>query len=276
MTYFTFEDTLTQIGLGYGFLFLLGMRSMRAQWIALGVILVGYWLAFALYPPPPADFDVTTVGVAKDWPHWMSGFAAHWNKNTNLAWRFDLWFLNIFPREKPFAFNGGGYATLSFIPTLGTMILGLIAGNVFRSKREPLSKVKWFVIAGVIGLTSGWLIGRLGVCPVVKRIWTPSWVLFSGGWCFLLMAAFYILIDVKRWKRWAFPLVVIGINSIAAYCIAELLPGFISATLKTHLGQNSFKVFGGPYEPLLIGACVLIVYWVILFWMYRRKIFLRI
>jgi heparan-alpha-glucosaminide N-acetyltransferase len=276
MTYFTFEDTLTQIGLGYGFLFLLGMRSMRAQWIALGVILIGYWLAFALYHLPAPDFDTTTVGVPKDWPHWMSGFAAHWNKNTNLAWRFDLWFLNLFPREKPFAFNGGGYATLSFIPTLGTMILGLIAGNVFRSKREPLSKVKWFVIAGVIGLVSGWLIGRLGICPVVKRIWTPSWVLFSGGWCFLLMAAFYTLIDVRGFKRWAFPLLVIGMNSIAAYCIAELLPGFFSATLKTHLGQNSFKVFGEPYEPLLIGGLVLIVYWVILFWMYRRKIFLRV
>ena len=276
MTYFTFEDTLTQIGLGYGFLFLLGMRSIRAQWIALGVILVGYWLAFALYHLPAPDFDTTTVGVAKDWPHWMSGFAAHWNKNTNLAWRFDLWFLNLFPREKPFAFNGGGYATLSFIPTLGTMILGLIAGNVFRSKREPLSKVKWFVIAGVIGLVSGWLIGRLGICPVVKRIWTPSWVLFSGGWCFLLTAAFYMLIDVKGWKRWSFPLVVIGMNSIAAYCIAELLPGFFSATLKTHLGQNSFKIFGDAYEPLIIGGLVLIIYWAILFWMYRRKIFLRI
>ncbi|MGE0129664.1 MAG: acyltransferase family protein [Blastocatellales bacterium] len=275
-TYFTFEDTLTQIGLGYGFLFLLGMKSMRIQWSAFGVILVGYWLAFALYPLPAAGFDATAVGVAQDWPHWMSGFAAHWNKNTNLAWAFDVWFLNLFPREKPFAFNGGGYATLSFIPTLATMILGLIAGNVFRGKREPLSKVKWFVIAGVTGLVSGWLIGKLGVCPVVKRIWTPSWVLFSGGWCFLLTAAFYALIDVKGLKRWAFPLVIIGMNSIAAYCIAELLPGFFSATLKTHLGQNSFKVFGEAYEPLLIGGCVLIVYWAILFWMYRRKIFLRI
>ncbi|HKQ76690.1 MAG TPA: DUF5009 domain-containing protein [Blastocatellia bacterium] len=276
ITYFTFEDTLTQIGLGYGFLFLLGMRSMRWQWIALGVILVGYWLAFALYHLPAPDFDTTAVGAPKDWPHWMSGFAAHWNKNTNLAWAFDLWFLNLFPREKPFAFNGGGYATLSFIPTLGTMILGLIAGNVFRSKREPLSKVKWLVCAGMIGLVSGWLIGWTGICPVVKRIWTPSWVLFSGGWCFLLMAAFYALIDVKGWKRWAFPLLVIGMNSIAAYCVAELLPGFFSATLKTHLGQDSFKVLGEAYEPLLIGGCVLIVYWAILYWMYRRKIFLRI
>jgi predicted acyltransferase len=276
MTYFTFEDTLTQIGLGYGFLFLLGMRSTRVQWAAFAVILVGYWLAFALYPAPPAGLDTTAVGVAADWPHWMSGFAAHWNKNTNLAWRFDLWFLNLFPREKPFAFNGGGYATLSFVPTLGTMILGLIAGNVFRGQRDSWGKVKWFVCAGLIGLLSGWLIGRLGICPVVKRIWTPSWVLFSGGWCFLLMAAFYTLIDVKGFKRWAFPLMVIGMNSIAAYCIAELTQGFFSETLKTHLGQNTFKAFGEAYESLLLGGLVLLVYWGILFWMYRRKIFLRI
>ena len=65
-TYFTFEDTLTQIGLGYGFLFLLGMRSMRIQWIAFGVILVGYWLAFALHPPPAADS--TRRLFPQDWP----------------------------------------------------------------------------------------------------------------------------------------------------------------------------------------------------------------
>ena len=58
-----------------------------------------------------------------DWPHLMSGFPAHWNKNSNPAWAFDVWFLNLFPRSEPFRDNGGGYATLSFIPTLATMIL---------------------------------------------------------------------------------------------------------------------------------------------------------
>src|SRR5262245_7522449 len=152
LTYWTFEDTLSQIGLGYCFLFLLGLRPMRDQWIALGVILVGYWAAFALYPLPPPGFAYAEVGVPADWPHLMSGFAAHWNKNSNLAWAFDRWFLNLFPREKPFLFNGGGYATLSFIPTLGTMILGLIAGGILRSERSPWAKLRWFAIAGIAGL----------------------------------------------------------------------------------------------------------------------------
>ena len=276
LTYFTFEDTLTQIGLGYSFLFLLGWQSVRVQWLALGVILVGYWLAFALYPLPSADFDLAWVGVPKDWPHLLTGFAAHWNKNTNFAAAFDYRFLNLFPREKPFVYNGGGYLTLSFIPTLGTMILGLLAGGVLRSERRNWDKAKWFVVAGMVSLASGWLLGWLGICPVVKRIWTPSWVLYSGGWCFLLLAAFYVLIDLQGFKRWAFPLIVIGMNSIAAYCIAELWGGFTAAALKRHFGQNAFKVLGAAYEPLLLGGGVLLVYWLILFWLYRRKIFLRI
>jgi predicted acyltransferase len=275
-TYFTFEDTLTQIGLGYGFLFLLGQRSGLWHWAALGVILAGYWLAFALWPLPAPGFDLTAAGVPQNWPHLLTGFAAHWNKNTNLAWAFDQWFLNLFPRERQFVFNGGGYATLSFIPTLGTMILGLIAGKVLRDKRAPLEKVKWFVLAGVIGLVSGSLIGWLGLCPVVKRIWTPSWVLFSGGWCFLLLAAFYLVIDVRGWKRWAFPLVVIGMNSIAAYCMDHLFTGFIAEALPRHLGAGVFNLAGAAYQPLLLGAAVLLTHWIILYWMYRRKIFLRI
>ena len=275
-TNWTFEDTLTQIGLGYVALFLLGFRPAREQWAAVGLILAGYWAAFALYPLPGPDFDYGKVGVSNAWPHLLTGFAAHWNKNSNPAWAFDTWFLNLFPREKPFAFNGGGYATLSFIPTLGTMILGLIAGGVVRSERAPRAKVKWLAAAGLIGLAAGTALGWLGMCPVVKRIWTPSWVLYSGGWCFLLLAGFYLLIDLWGRRRWAFPLVVIGMNSIAAYCMAHLFDGFIGSSLNTHLGAKLFEVFGQAYEPLVHGALVLLVMWLLLYWMYRRKLFLRI
>lgn len=275
-TYWTFEDTLSQIGLGYFALFMLGSRPVRDQWIALGLILAGYWSAFALYPLPGPDFEYAKVGVPNDWPHLMSGLAAHWNKNSNLAWAFDTWFLNLFPREKPFEFNGGGYATLSFIPTLGTMILGLIAGGMLRSERSSLDKVKWLALAGLVSLVAGAALGWLGVCPVVKRIWTPSWVLYSGGWCFLLLAGFFAVIDWWGRKGWAFPIVVIGMNSIAAYCIAHLFDGFIGKALKTHLGQDAFKLFGDAYEPLVHGAAILFFLWLILFWMHRRKLFLKI
>jgi heparan-alpha-glucosaminide N-acetyltransferase len=275
-TYWTFEDTLSQIGLGYGLLFVLARRPVRDQWISLAFILAGYWTAFALYPPPGPDFDYSKVGVPGDWPHLMTGFAAHWNKNSNLAWAFDTWFLNLFPRERPFAFNIGGYATLSFIPTLGTMVLGLIAGGVLRGERTPWAKVKWLALTGLIGLAAGAALGGLGICPVVKRIWTPSWTLFSGGWCFLLLAGFYALVDIWGRKGWAFPLAVIGMNSIAAYGMAHLFEGFTSEALTTHFGSSVFKSFGSLYEPLVHGALVLLVFWLLLWWMYRRKLFLRL
>jgi predicted acyltransferase len=275
-TYYTFEDTLTQIGLGYGFLFMLGFRPARDQWIAVGLLLVGYWAWFALYPLPDANFDWVKAGVTADWPHNLQGFAAHWNMNTNAAWAFDTWFLNLFPCEEPFTHNYGGYQTMSFIPTLATMILGLIAGGVLRSERTHGRKVLWFVVAGIVSLAAGWLLGYLGVCPVVKRIWTPSWTLFSGGICFLLLAGFYLVIDVWRWKAWAFPLIVIGLNSIAAYCIAHLFEGFLRDSFKIHLGADAFKIFGAPYETLLSGGCILVIYWLILYWMHRQKAYLKI
>ncbi|GAA4467403.1 DUF5009 domain-containing protein [Nibrella saemangeumensis] len=275
-THFTFEDTLTQIGLGYPFLFLLGYRPNRQVWLALAAVLVGYWLAFVLYPLPGPGFDYTAVGVPADWPHHRTGIAAHFNKNSNLAWAFDTWFLNLFPRQKPFSFNGGGYATLSFIPTLGTMILGLLAGRWLRSELTPADLLKRFLIAGVLGLMGGWLLTVTGISPSIKRIWSPGWVLFSGGWCFLLLAAFYYIIDVRRQRDWAFPLVVIGMNSIAIYVLSHLIGGFIIDTFKIHLGQDVFNLFGEPYETLLSGTAVLLVFWLMLYWMYKRKLFLRV
>jgi heparan-alpha-glucosaminide N-acetyltransferase len=85
-----------------------------------------------------------------------------------------------------------------------------------------------------------------------------------------------MLADIWGQKRWVFPLIVIGMNSIAAYCIAHLFEDFVSSSLKTHLGAGVFEVFGSTYQPLLHGAAVLLVFWLILFWMFRRKLFLRI
>ncbi len=267
MTYFTFEDTLSQIGLGYPVLFLLGFKPRRWQWTALGILLFGYWLAWALYPVPGPGFDWQSVGVSATWQHFYTGFAAHWNKNANLGNAFDQWFLNLFPRTSPFVFNGGGYLTLSFIPTLGTMILGLIAGEwVRQGERSRL------LFAGVAGIAAGLVLHFAGICPVVKRIWTPSWTLASGGACFLLLALFLWLGN----RRWLFPFVVVGVNSIAAYLIAHLFEEFILSSFKIHLGAGAFQLFGPGLEPLFRGFAVLLVYWLILYWMYRRKLFLRL
>jgi heparan-alpha-glucosaminide N-acetyltransferase len=275
-TYFTFEDVLTQIGLGYTFLFLLARTRVRVQALAAALILFFYWLAFALTPLPPAGFDSTAVGVPADWPHKLSGFAAHWDKNTNFAHYADVWFLNLFPREQPFAFNGGGYLTLNFVPSLATMIFGLLAGGLLKSSRSHAEKLRLLVIGGAAGLVLGAALHFLGICPIVKRIWTPSWALFSAGWVLLLLAAWYYVVDVKGYKRWAFPFLVVGMNSIAMYFLVHVIVDYTAGALKTHLGQRVFEPFGPLYAPILEGAAVLAILWLMLLWMYRRKIFLRI
>jgi heparan-alpha-glucosaminide N-acetyltransferase len=259
-TYFTFEDTLTQIGLGYPFLFLLAWTRPRRQWIAFGLLLFGYWLAWALYPAQQS-------GV-------YSGFLAHWNKGDNFGNAFDVWFLNLFPHAKPYVANSGGYLTLSFIPTLGTMILGLAAGRWLRD--SAVIPMRRLLAAGAIGIAAGLLLHFTGICPVVKRIWTPAWTLFSGGLCFLFLAGFCWIIEVKGYRKWAFPLVVIGMNSIAAYLMAHLWESFIIDSFRIHLGAHVFAFLGAPYEPFIRGLAVLAVYWAILYWMYRRKLFLKI
>lgn len=275
MTYFTFEDTLTQIGLGYPIAFLLAFARPRWQWTALAIILVGYWAAWAMYPAPGPNFNYAAVGVPPEWHHNFTGFLSHWNKNSNLGQAFDVWFLNLFPREHPFLFNDGGYLTLSFIPTLGTMILGLAAGRWLRAF-EPVIPMKRFLEAAAILIAAALLLHFGHICPIVKRIWTPAWTLFSGGVCFLFLAAFSWVIEVKNCRRWAFPLAVVGMNSIAAYLIAHLWEEFIIRSFHIHFGSGPFALLGPGLEPLVLGIAVMLTYWLVLYWMFRRKLFLRI
>jgi heparan-alpha-glucosaminide N-acetyltransferase len=286
ITNWTFMDTLTQIGMGYVFLFMIGYaRSQLLAWIAVGIILFGYWAAFMLYPLPFDADSLKAIGRSPE-PGRFEGSMAHWNKNANLASDFDYWFLNQFPRAKyekgkvvdnPFVYERSGYTTLNFIPTLATMILGLIAGMWLRADWSGGTKVTAFLIAGGLGLALGEASEWLGICPVVKIIWTPAWVLYSAGWTFLFLAAFYLMIDLMGFWHWAFPLFVIGANSIVAYCAYHwAIRKFISDNYKIHLGSDLFKFLGEEYEPIMQGTFVIVTIWLVLFWMYRNKIFVRI
>lgn len=275
LTYWTFEDTLSQIGFGYPFLFALGLATARVRWISLAAILVGYWLFFVLYTSSP-EWTATAANVPKNWTHDFTGFAAHWNFNHHPAWAFDRWFLNLFPRTNEFIGSGGSYSTLSFIPTLGTMLLGLIAGQWMKDRTSAGEPVRKLIIAGAACIAIGMLLDVTGICPSVKKIWTPAWTLVSGGWCFLFMAAFYAVIDLQGYKRWAFPLVVIGMNSIAMYVLVHTTGDFISKAITTHFGKAPFHIFGDTFAPMLHGAAMLMILWLILLWMYRRKLFLKI
>lgn len=276
-TNFTFEDTLSQIGLGYLALFALAFYTRKIQWIACGAILIAYWALFALWPLPGPDFKYAEVGVAApNAPQLLPGFQAHWNMNSNPAWAFDVWFLNLFPREKPFTHNGGGYSTISFIPTLATMILGLIAGGMIKDSKKPWKTGLQFLLLGAALFAAGYGLGEAGVCPVVKKIWTPSWVLFSGGLCFAALGAFVWVCDAAGLSALFWPIRIIGANCIFVYVVIHWWNGFIQSNIKTHLGQNIFKTFGAGYEPLVAGAATMLVYWLIVAWMDKNRVRIRI
>ena len=273
-TSFIFTNVLGQIGLGYSFLFLLAGRGWRLQLGALLAIAALSWAAFVQHPLPPPDFPYTQLGVkAAELPEvLLPGFFAHWNKNANFASHFDLWFLNLFPTERPFTGNPGGYTTLNFVPALLTMLLGLIVGERLRGDGDQRAKLLWMLKVGAASLLTGLLLGAIA-CPLVKRIWTPSWALYSGGIVTLVLAALFWIVELQGWKKWTAPFVIVGMNSIAIYLMDQLLPAWIVTTLKIHLGP---EIFSGPFGIVGQRCAVLLVLWLICWWMYRRKIFLRI
>jgi predicted acyltransferase len=115
-----------------------------------------------------------------------------------------------------------------------------------------------------------------GVCPIVKRIWTPSFALFSGGICLITLGLLYALMDIAGWRRWAYPAVVVGANSIAAYALIHLTGEWVVVTVRHHFGDTPYNFLGAEYQPLLENLSVGIFVWLICLWMYRRHIHVRI
>lgn len=277
-TYWTFEDTLSQIGLGYLPLVLIALAPRIITWLAIAIILLGYWLVFAAFQLPAEGFDYAAVNaLTAEEALPLDRFAAHWNKNSNFAWWFDTWFLNLFTRESAFEFNRGGYSTLSFIPTLATMLLGLVAGRWLRqgsSNKQVLTK---FAAAALIGIAAGIVLDVTDICPNVKRIWTPSWVLYSGGWCFLTLGVLHAICDIAGYRRWSYFFAVFGVNSIVAYTMEWFMPEFIQSNMTIHFGGSwARSIVGEIYEPLLVGCVGMAIIWSILWYMHRQRIYIKL
>ena len=271
-------NVLTQIGLGYPFLFLLWGRSLRTHVITAVALLVGVWALYTFYPTPginPAT-GAPQVGVSAEWAQaHLKDISPAWHKNANVGHAVDLRVLNALPRREPFVFNVGGYHAINFIPSLATMLFGLMCGELLRSGRSPQRKLVVVILAGLAGLGAGIALSWAGV-PIVKRIWTPSWALYSAGWCCLILAALYGVIDLRGWRAWSFPLLVVGMNSIAIYCMEMTMKGWTAKTLQTHFGPDLFNALGKANAPFVQYTLVGLVFWLVCYWMYRRKIFLRI
>ena len=304
-TNWSFMNVLTQIGLGYTCLFLLWGRSFRTQAEAAVLLLAA---TYFFYPhagidlktgvPIHAAEGATNVGVTAEWAQQnLASVGRAWHKNANAGHFVDKqWILSHVPRQEPFAYNGGGYQTINCITSLVTMLFGLMCGELLRSQREASYKLLSLLVGGALGLGLGYGLHLSGYCPLVKRIWTPSWTLYSTGACCLILALLYSVIDVIGLRGWAYPLRVVGANSIAMYCMSQLLKPWTRNALETHFGDQVFQLkvkFGEEYyrlmfidesqdhiielyEPTIQAVTVGLVFWFVCFWMYRNRVFFRI
>jgi predicted acyltransferase len=163
-----------------------------------------------------------------------------------------------------------GWGTiLSTIPTVSTTILGLLVGELLLSPRTQAQKLRAMIALGLVCLAFGFALSP--IVPIVMKMWTTSYGLASAGWACLMLAGFYWLIDVKSNNRWTLALAVFGANSIFIYMFSSIVPiGHWAAIFSQGLSGQSPRL-----EPLLRAVLILSVEWAMLYWMYRRKIFIR-
>lgn len=182
--------------------------------------------------------------------------------NHNIVTSVDEWVLGRSHRD-------GWGTVLTIIPTISTTLLGLLLGQVLLSSRTVHGKLRIIVAAGMGCLVIGFVLSPM--VPIIMKLWTATYGLLSAGWSCLLFACFFWVVDVRQWRRWSFPLVVIGMNALAAYLLPTLtqLRGIVGVFLKPVAAQL------GGYASILSSGAVLLAGWLVLWWMYRRRIFLH-
>lgn len=256
---------LQRIALAYGFaaLIVIFVRDHRKIiYVSLGLLL-GYWLL--LYS-----------GISKD-PYEL---------NSNLVGIVDRWLLgeSHLWQGKGLAFDPEGL--LSTIPSIAHVLLGYLCGKWINQTNNQSNLIRNMLGVGVIAIIIGWTWGL--VFPINKSLWTSSFVIYTSGIAVIVLAIFIWLIDMKKIKKWAWPFLVFGSNSIFAYVLSSLLSTILwtvttskgkehSESLYNYLFTDVFASnFGNMNGSLLFAISVVVVCWLVTYALYRKSIFLKI
>ena len=246
-----YAGVLQRIAICYGIAALIVVHVRpRGQFIIMITILLGYWALMAWVPAP-------------------GGTAGDFSKEGNLSGWIDRHFL---PGEikKEYYEYGDNEGFLSTIPAVATALLGALAGQWLRANRSGWLKTLILAIAGGISLLLGYAWGSW--FPVIKIRWTSSYVLVVGGWSLLLLAIFYFIIDVIGFRWWAYFFVVIGANAIVIY----VAPVFIDFHYASQAILGGILRHANELGSVIVVLGVLALKWLLLFYLYRRRLFLRV
>ncbi|MBI5914139.1 MAG: DUF5009 domain-containing protein [Bacteroidetes bacterium] len=174
--------------------------------------------------------------------------------------------------------NGGGWVAFNCVPTAAHTIWGALCGKLLLSGLPHSRKVKTFVVAGIVGLAIGYGLHWAGITPIVKRISTSAFAFAAGGWALLVLAFFYWLIDIRGRQRWAFPFVVVGMNSIFIYLFFETIGvQWLVPTVRI-FNDGSLGALGLGTAALAITNSLLVwaIYWGLCKFLHKHRIFFRI
>ncbi len=267
-----FSNTLQAIAVGYLVASILLMHlPVFGQVIVTLLLLVGYWLLMLLVPF--GDYPAGTM-----------------IERANLAMFIDEKVLGQFRDGTTYTWllSGMGFAA--------TVLLGALAGHLLRSAWSAWMKFVWLVLIGALCLALGWFwaggfdnldaLGNVTLVgawrfPIIKHLFTSSMVLWAAGWSYLLLALFYLVIDLLG-QRWiGFPFEVIGANAIFAYVAWGLFQGSFRNVSNVLLGglARYFGTLGGPMPAIgeaLAPIGTMVVLWLVLYYMYRKGTFLRV
>ncbi|MEW5980301.1 MAG: DUF5009 domain-containing protein [Acidobacteriota bacterium] len=244
----TFElwNVLAQLSFTYLVAFLLMRRSMSVQiGASFGLIAISE-LAYRLWP--------------------VSGFNQPFVPDQNFGSYVDLLLMGKLSRGHWVAFNA--------VPTAAHTIWGVVAGQILRSRRSVLQKIRPLVIAGLIGVVAGYAMDP--VTPIIKRICTSSFVIVSGGWCLQALALSYWLVDVKKRRKVAQFFVYVGMNPLLIYLFTNTGGAEWVTRIVQPFSLAIFSWMGKASAQILTGLSVWLVLWYICYWLYQKRIFVRI
>jgi len=236
------SSALQPIAVAYLAAFLIVRRSWRVQ-AAVGAGILGFYALLLAFVPAP--------GIP----------AGSYDRNANLVLWIDLATLG---RVLPEHWG----TVISTLPAISTTILGMLLGALLMSSRSASQKIKIIALIGLSGVVLGWALNP--VIPIVMKMWTTSYGLASAGWACLMFLFFYWVIDVRGSRRWAFPFVVIGMNAVAIYMSESIIPWSKTVAIFTHPLATTL----GRFTLIFHAVTVLLVEWLVLYSMYKRKIFL--